>query len=307
MWMIRARASRSRAISLIVTILVLTVPLLSPFNLLPVAEAGNRPNAHAVLEVRYSLTRYRITPEWKDGVIEIELYEKRAPLTTANFIMLAESGFYDGTLFHRVIDDFVIQGGDPNTKDNENQLDWWDDGSGGSEEKIDLESHEELTHVDGAVGMARELGDPDSATSQFYICDGPQHRLDDTDENNENRTYKYIDDRGYAVFGITVKGLDVVREIAKVWTTTDSEIDTPNPLPTIAVHVHDHPIYDVILVKVTIIHYEEEKDDSGLTTEQIAGLGAGIFVIGCAVIVLMLRQGRLKFIEERIPGKGRVK
>jgi hypothetical protein len=96
------------------------------------------------------------------GKITFELYEQRAPITTANFISLAMENFYDGLLFHRVIDDFVIQTGDPNTKDNNP----YNDGSGGSAQTIPLEIHPELTHVDGAVGMARGVrwhrsGSPD--------------------------------------------------------------------------------------------------------------------------------------------------
>jgi cyclophilin family peptidyl-prolyl cis-trans isomerase len=129
------------------------------------------------------------------GIITIELYERRAPITTGNFINLSIDAFYDGLLFHRVIDDFVIQTGDPNTRDNNP----YNDGSGGSAKTIPLEIHPELTHIDGAVGMARST-DPDSASSQFYICDGPQHGLDGD----------------YAVFGIVIDGIDVVRKIAQV-------------------------------------------------------------------------------------------
>src|SRR5512136_41166 len=94
------------------------------------------------------------------GTIKFELYEDKAPITTANFIKLAESGFYDSLIFHRVIDNFVIQTGDPEGT-----------GAGGSDEKINLEINKDLTHVDGAVGMARSQ-DRNSASSQFYICDG---------------------------------------------------------------------------------------------------------------------------------------
>ncbi|MCK4614556.1 MAG: peptidylprolyl isomerase [Thermoplasmata archaeon] len=293
--------------SLIIVTFILTLAIMSPFPMSITAEAGNRPNAHAVLEVRYSLTRYNLFAEWREGVIEIELYEKRAPITTANFIMLAESGFYNGTMFHRVIDDFVIQGGDPYTKDNEGPQDWWDDGNGGSDEEIPLETHPELTHVDGAVGMARELGNTDSASSQFYICDGPQHRLDDTEENNRNRTFGMIDDRGYAVFGVTVQGIEIVREIATVWTTTDQEIETPDPLPTIQTHVHDHPVFDVLLRKVTIIHYEAEDDDE-LITAEIAGIGAGILIAVGAVVFVLYKKGKLKAFEKAMNGKiGKIK
>lgn len=122
------------------------------------------------------------------GTIKFKLYEDKAPITTANFIKLAESGFYDGLVFHRVVDNFVIQTGDP-----------LGTGMGGSAETIPLEAVEGLTHTDGAVGMARSQ-DPNSASSQFYICDGPQHGLDGN----------------YAVFGRVIEGMDVVRAIASV-------------------------------------------------------------------------------------------
>ena len=140
------------------------------------------------------------------GTIKIELYEQRAPITTANFIKLANNGFYDGLIFHRVVDDFVIQTGDP-----------LGTGMGGSGKTIPLEIHPELTHTNGAVGMARSL-DPNSASSQFYICDGDQHFLDGN----------------YAVFGHVIEGMDVVQAIASV------DVD------------NDKPIVNVIMIKVTI-------------------------------------------------------
>jgi cyclophilin family peptidyl-prolyl cis-trans isomerase len=160
------------------------------------------------------------------GVIKFELYERRAPITTANFIELSNKFFYDGILFHRVIDDFVIQTGDPNTKDNNP----YNDGSGGSSDTIPLEIHPELTHVDGAVGMARST-DPDSASSQFYICDGPQHGLDGD----------------YAVFGVVFDGMDVVRKIASVETWGNKR-----PI------LKDHPIEDVVMYTVFISENETE-------------------------------------------------
>jgi cyclophilin family peptidyl-prolyl cis-trans isomerase len=122
------------------------------------------------------------------GTIKFKLYEDKAPITTANFIKLAESGFYDGLIFHRVVDNFVIQTGAP-----------LGTGIGGSTETIPLEIGKGLTHKDGAVGMARG-SDPNSASSQFYICDGAQHGLDGN----------------YAVFGQVIEGMDVVRAIAAV-------------------------------------------------------------------------------------------
>jgi cyclophilin family peptidyl-prolyl cis-trans isomerase len=119
------------------------------------------------------------------GEFRFELYARRAPITVANFILLAESGFYDGLTFHRYEPGFVIQGGDPRG-----------DGTGGSNHTIPLEVHPELTHVEGAVGMARSLL-PDSASSQFYITLGPAHPLDGE----------------YAVFGKVTEGMDVVRAL----------------------------------------------------------------------------------------------
>jgi len=164
-------------------------------SILPVACGGHKaPNRIAVLETTI-------------GTIKFELYEDKAPITAANFIELAESDFYNGLIFHRVIKNFVIQTGDPTGT-----------GRGGSEQSIPLEINESLTHTDGAVGMARSL-DPNSATSQFYICDGSQHGLDGK----------------YAVFGQVIEGMDVVRAIAAV--PTDD---------------NDRPLQAVLMIKVTI-------------------------------------------------------
>ena len=145
--------------------------------------------------------------ETSKGTIKVALDEKRTPITTANFIGLAESGFYDGLIFHRVIKGFMIQGGDPQGT-----------GMGGAKETINLEIHQELRHIDGAISMARSQN-PNSASSQFFICDGAQASLD----NN------------YATFGRTVEGMDVVRAIAAV-----------------ATGANDKPVENVTMVKVTI-------------------------------------------------------
>lgn len=145
--------------------------------------------------------------ETSKGTIKVALDEKRAPITTANFIKLAEDGFYDGLIFHRIIKGFMVQGGDPQGT-----------GMGGADEKINLEIHPELRHIDGAISMARSQ-DPNSASSQFFICDGAQAFLD----NN------------YATFGQTVEGMDVVRALAAVKTGAN-----------------DKPIENATIVKVTI-------------------------------------------------------
>jgi len=129
-----------------------------------------------------------------EGEIVLELFLNWAPITVTNFVDLVNQSFYDGIFFHRIIDDFVIQSGDPDC--NSNGVYPISDpscGEGGSSETIPFEADANLTHINGAIGMARGT-DPDSATSQFYICDGPQHGLD-----NGNRTLD--DDPGYAVFG----------------------------------------------------------------------------------------------------------
>ena len=115
------------------------------------------------------------------GVIKFELYEDKAPITTTNFITLANSGFYTNLTFHRYEKGFVIQGGDPKG-----------DGTGGSKDQIPLEIVSGLTHIKGAVGMARST-DPNSASSQFYITLDEAHFLDGN----------------YAVFGQVVEGMDV--------------------------------------------------------------------------------------------------
>jgi len=123
--------------------------------------------------------------ETNKGKIVFELFEDKAPITTANFIKLAQSGFYNGLKFHRVVPGFVAQGGDP-----------LGTGMGGSSEKIPLEIHPELTHKKGAVGMARSQ-DPNSASSQFYFALEDIHELDGS----------------YAVFGQVIEGQDVVESL----------------------------------------------------------------------------------------------
>ena len=124
--------------------------------------------------------------EMDAGKITIELYEKDAPGTVANFVKLAKRGFYDGLTFHRVVPGFVVQGGDPKG-----------DGSGGPGYQIKGEFNLKK-HVTGTVAMARSAS-PDSAGSQFYITLAPQPFLDNK----------------YSVFGQVVEGMDVVMKIKR--------------------------------------------------------------------------------------------
>lgn len=133
--------------------------------------------------------KLRAKIETNHGDIVIKFYPEDAPKTVDNFVKLAESGFYDGLIFHRIIDGFMIQGGDPQGT-----------GGGGPGWSVPAEFNKNK-HVDGTVAMARS-NHPDSAGSQFYICVAPQPGLDGK----------------YTVFGQTVEGLDVVHAIGKVRT-----------------------------------------------------------------------------------------
>ena len=126
------------------------------------------------------------TIETNKGTIKFELNEDLAPITTGNFIELAQKNFYDGLKFHRVEPNFVIQGGCP-----------YGTGTGGSGKNIPLEVTPNLKHGEaGAVAMARSSA-PNSASSQFYITLAPTPFLDGN----------------YAVFGRVTEGLDVVGQI----------------------------------------------------------------------------------------------
>ena len=155
------------------------------------------------------------------GTILVELYEDKMPVTTANFITLTNDGFYNGLVFHRVIDDFVIQGGGYYPNGTEKISPYG---------PIDLEINPDVHHLDGTIGMAR-TSDPDSATSQFFIDDGAQPRLE------PNGT----DPNGYAAFGRVVVGIEIVRAIAKVETMTKYGF------------MDDWPVNDVIINSITIV------------------------------------------------------
>ncbi len=128
------------------------------------------------------------------GKISFELFPESAPETVRNFEKLAKEGFYDGTLFHRVIPGFMIQGGDPNTK-TDNKSSW---GTGGPGYNIKAE-FSSRSHLRGIVSMARSQ-DPDSAGSQFFIVTADSTFLD----------------KQYTVFGEVVEGMDVADKIVSL-------------------------------------------------------------------------------------------
>lgn len=130
------------------------------------------------------------------GVIIVELDAVNAPITVKNFIKLVREGFYDGLTFHRVMNNFMIQGGDPNA-----------DGTGGSKDKIEgeflLNGHPNgIKHERGVISMARSGNSYDSASSQFFICNA-------TNDSVGNLDFLY------AAFGHVVEGMDVVDSITK--------------------------------------------------------------------------------------------
>ena len=151
-------------------------------NSTPAATANNAPAAKEVAVVKTS-----------EGTMVLEFYPDVAPNHVANFKKLARSGFYDGQCFHRVIKGFMIQGGDPNTKD-EAKKDSWGQGGPGYTIKAEFNSKH---HARGILSMAR-TPDPNSAGSQFFICHDDCGQLDGQ----------------YTVFGNLIKGFDVLDKIA---------------------------------------------------------------------------------------------
>lgn len=131
------------------------------------------------------------------GNIVIELNEEKAPITVENFKNYVDDGFYDGLIFHRVIDGFMVQGGGFDELMNQK----------GTKAPIKIESNNGLKNERGSIAMARTM-DPNSATSQFFI----------NTQNNTFLDYPGQDGNGYTVFGKVVSGMEVVDKIEKVKT-----------------------------------------------------------------------------------------
>lgn len=134
------------------------------------------------------------------GTITLELDADQAPLTVTNFVNLCNEGFYDGLTFHRFVEGFVLQGGDPDGN-----------GTGGSEKTVKGEFSSNgvknsISHTRGVISMARS-SDPDSASSQFFIC------LSDN--------YTYVLDGSYAAFGEVKQGMDIIDKVCADLTESD--------------------------------------------------------------------------------------
>jgi peptidylprolyl isomerase len=147
------------------------------------------------------------------GNFTIEFYNEKMPITVANFLNLADSGFYDGIKFHRVIKGFMIQAGDPLSKDN-SMKDIW--GMGGPGYKIQDEFTEGLSNVSGTISMANS--GPNTGGSQFFINLADNIYLDFDKEPLSSK---------HPVFGRVVSGMDVVDKISKVKTELNDRPETP--------------------------------------------------------------------------------
>ena len=195
-----------------------------------VSMAGGKDNTSSAADVSsvdttvsYHETSYETKEEYTyvqiemedGGKIVLELYPETAPITVANFVKLVKDGFYDGLIFHRVIEGFMIQGGDPEGT-----------GLGGSPDTIYGEFSANgfdnpLKHERGVISMARKSTPMDSASSQFFIVHSTSPHLDGQ----------------YAAFGRVVSGMGVVDAIAAVDTNSN-----------------DKPYEDVKMKKVTVLH-----------------------------------------------------
>src|SRR3984957_8085557 len=156
-----------------------------------------------------------------EGEMVIEFWPDVAPGHVENLKKLAQKGFYDGTAFHRVIKGFMIQGGDPLTKDDAKQSQW---GTGGPGYQIKAEFNDKA-HVRGVLSMARS-NDPNSAGSQFFICHGDPRFLD----------------KQYTAFGKLIKGDDVLEKIG-----------------TTPTHPGDRPVKRMGIISIKIVPLDAVK------------------------------------------------
>lgn len=170
----------------------LTAPLVPEELEITNPEPTNTMNPIAVITTNY-------------GVVEIELYKDIMPITASNFEKLVSEGYYNGVKFHRIIDGFMIQGGDPLTKDD-TQMNRWGTGGPGYAIQDEFSADERETNVRGTISMANS--GPNTGGSQFFI----------------NTVDNLFLDNKHAVFGRVVSGLDIVDTISKVAT---NEMDRP--------------------------------------------------------------------------------
>ena len=194
----------------------------------------------------------RVSIETTKGTIIVQLYDE-TPKHKENFIKLAKSGFYDSTLFHRVIGDFMIQGGDPQSKGAPKGQPL---GMGGPGYRVDAEIDNQFIHKKGALAAARQGDNVNpkraSSGSQFYIVEGKPTPGDLLSRFEQSRGKAYTDDQKmiyetlggtphldgqYTVFGEVVKGLEVVDAISMVKTARG-----------------DRPLEDVMIISMKLVN-----------------------------------------------------
>lgn len=194
--------------------------------------------------------------ETNKGMIEIELYYTLAPATVSNFLGYVEDGFYDGTIFHRVIDNFMIQGGgflpdmvkkNPDHSPIKNEA-----------------SSARIRNSRGTISMAR-TSQPDSATSQFFINHVDNDALD---------WDKCSDGHGYCAFGDVIRGMGIVDRIAGVQTHSEKGYN-------------DVPVDDVVIEKATIGNAE-------VAVEESPGFGFPLLILSVAGVALLLKLHKNK-------------
>jgi len=194
-----------------VLLLLLALPCI--FACVADVDAANKVPAHPHIEV-----------ETTEGTFKLELDGKAAPLTVANFLQLVDSGFYEGTIFHRVIPGFMAQGGGftPGFKQKE------------SANTVPNESGNGLSNVRGTIAMARK-SDPHSAGSQFYI-----NVSNNTGQDPESANLDPVKDAvrgrwGYTVFGYVIEGMDVIDTIVNVRSAPNGPGGAPAPVVPIVI------------------------------------------------------------------------
>ena len=184
-------------------------------SLLLLSSCGDR-TSNKEIEKIMEKTMTQVTIKTSVGDIQLELNNEKAPITVENFKTIANSGYYEGTIFHRVINGFMVQGGGL-TADMDNKP------SGTS--PIQNEANNGLSNDRGTIAMARTM-DPHSATSQFFINHKDNGFLNHTGENSQGW--------GYAVFGAVTEGMEIVDQIAEVATgSSGGHQDVPVEVITI--------------------------------------------------------------------------
>ncbi len=187
-------------------LLVFAVALLLSSALFAAEENQENPPMNASNEVAIIKT--------SEGDMVVQFWNDAAPNTIENFKKLARSGFYDGTIFHRIVKGFMIQGGDPNSKDLGKESSY---GQGGPGYKIKAEFNDR-SHERGVISMARS-SDPDSAGSQFFMCLASVPRLD----------------HQYTTFGKLIKGDDVLEKIGDTPVTSSSMGENSKPTKRVVI------------------------------------------------------------------------